>query len=406
MERIIRREIVPESQSVMVYEEMRPLKHLFIWGEPGCEAVLGQLLPEEESLFWKSFDVVIARDEYRNMEKMFTDEGVDVTRIKDVVGANPAEFSLTDLPKSINELKQRLFDKADSIFNKYHLNDLDKAKKDIETILKEDMAYFEDEQRVIVLNTLLSLSNDLPMANIFYARDQSNALGNKIVMSNMRREIRQPEVKVFKKTYDILGYSNQLVNLNTGYFEGGDGYIFGNMCLIGSGYRTDDNGIRQIYNGIGKDLESNGISLYNVANTRKLTKGEEMDAMHLDTFMMPLNKSTVLACGEEVESRKVQLVTNEHGQLKFLDQGSLKDFLLKKEIKVINITKDEQKGYSTNFLHLGNKKVIVPLDDEDHKNVNNLIQVEGGLEIKVAGVKELVGGFGAVHCMTGAIKRG
>lgn len=418
------------SRDVMIYEEMSPLKDLVIWGAPGCEAVLAQLLPEDVSLFWQSFDVVKARKEYSGMEGMFRAEGVNAIRMRDVVVNNPSQFQLrVDMPKSVEELRQRLFDKATLFYEKYRdqkgytVADLDLAKAQISTVLDEEKKeeHLSDEQ-IIFINTLLSLSEDLPLANIFYARDQSNALGNRIILSNMRREIRQPEVAVFKRAYDILGYSTKLVDLPQGYFEGGDGYILGNKCLIGSGYRTSDEGIKGIFRGVGQHLNAQGIEVYNVANTREFTvPGQEMQAMHLDTFMMPLSESAVLAQDStyeeedhgkmvtkqsEVDSRVVQRATIKDGDVVFSDPVPLRRFLDENGIRIVGITRSEQLLYSTNFLHLGHKKIIVPLEDADHARVNGVMANEEGLDVKVAGIKELVGGYGAVHCMTAAIKRG
>lgn len=396
------KQIENQDGQVCVFNELSPLKDLVIWGEPGCETILGQLLPDEISLFFESFDVLEGRSEFRNMQRLFEENGINVIRMKDVIAENPDQ-SLNP-PKTIHELSEIIKRRGKDFFEYYKNGDLKKLDC-VDAILKEDVLKY-GEEKAIALNWTLCISNDLPMANIMYARDQSNALADKIFMSRMKRDIRQPEVELFRKGYQLLGYEDKLVDVDDGNFEGGDAFVFGNNCLIGCDVRSNQDGIARIYEGIKSSLESKGMKLFSIRYDGAERKpGEEMDAMHLDTYMMPLNEDKVLACGEEVDKRKVEMASINNGEVKFTDIGSLRDFLNLIEVEVVNISKEEQINYSTNFLHLGNNTVVVPLEDEEHKNVNTIMRGLG-LKVIVANIKELTGGYGAVHCMTAAIKRG
>jgi arginine deiminase len=414
---------LPERQErsldsrVSVFNEMDPLQDLVIWGEPGCETILGQLLPENISLFWKEFKVPEARKEFRFMQSVFEAKGINVIRMKDVIAENPEDT--TNMPESIEELS-RLIKMRGHEFYEFYSNHPDYVKggrfgeyqgklsilDQVDGVLEEDAEKY-GEQKAIALNWTLCISNDLPLANIMYARDQSNALGDKIVLSRMKREIRQPEVELFKRGYELLGYGDKLVSVEDGNFEGGDAYIFGSNCLIGADVRTNKEGIADIYKKIRPGLEERGIKLFAVKYDGEPRKpGQEMEAMHLDTFMMPLNENGVLACPERVDLRRVELVHYVDGKIEFTDMGTLKDFLkFNNEDEIKDISEEEQINYATNFLHLGHNVVVVPLEDKDHARVNNLMRGEG-LEVIPAGIKELVGGYGAVHCMTAAIRRG
>ena len=401
---------------VCVFNETDPLKDLVIWGEPGCETILGQLLPEDESLFCKKFDVLEGRSEFKNMQKLLENSGINVIRMKDVIAENP--IIDPNMPNTISELSELIKRRGRDFYEFYKDHPdygVNKEKGEykgdlrildyVDQILAEDVLKYHGEEKAIALNWTLCISEDRPMANIMYARDQSNALGDKIIMSRMKREIRQPEVKLFRRGYQLLGYEDKLVDVDGGNFEGGDAFMFGNNCLVGCDVRTNQEGIKRIYKGIKSLLESRGMKLYSVAYDGEERKpGEEMDAMHLDTYMMPLNEDKVLACGEEVDKRRVELVSFNKGDISFKNIGSLRDFLKLIEVEVIDISKEEQMGYSTNFLHLGNNTVVVPLDDEEHRNVNTIMR-KLGLDVKVANIKELVGGYGAVHCMTAALLR-
>ena len=78
------------------------------------------------------------------------------------------------------------------------------------------------EISTIRLNYLLSLAHKLPLANIFFGRDQSQALTRKLVLSTVKWEIRKPEVEIFKEALLELGYQDSLVSIDRGTFEGVD----------------------------------------------------------------------------------------------------------------------------------------------------------------------------------------
>lgn len=402
------RETAEIKGNLGVYEETAPLKEIVIWGEPGCETVLGQLLPEDVSLFWKSFDVPRARAEFRSMQQIIEVNGAKVIRMKDIIATHTEELPLIDIPKSIDELAIKIKERGKLYYKLYHVGDL-KVLDWVDGILAEDVAQY-GKKNAIWLNWSLSLSNGLPLSNIMYARDQSNTLGDGIVMSRMRWPIRQPEVDLFRKGYEILGYGDKLINLDQGYFEGGDAYIFNNNCLIGAGVRTSREAISQIYEGTKTSFEQRGIKMFAVINPvleshKPQSAGEEMAAMHLDTFMMPLCGDKILACCDEVDQREVFWVHGDNGKVEFTVVSNLRDFLNLIEVGKVDISKPEQVLYSTNFLHLGNSKVIVPLEDVEHERVNQEMR-NCGLDVIPANIRELVGGYGAVHCMTAAIKRG
>lgn len=402
------------DHKVNVYCETDKLHDLVIWGEPGCETILGQLLPEKVSLFWKEFDVLEGRREFSSMQQMFENRGINVIRMKDVIANNPE--TNPDLPSTIEELSSLIKNRGKDFCKLYTNNPQYPTYKGnlkvlnwVDQVLTEDVRQY-GEKNAIALNWKLCLSEGLPISNIMYARDQSNALGEKIVMSRMRWPIRQPEVPLFRKGYELLGYKDKLLNLSDGYVEGGDAYIFDNTCLIGAGVRTSRKAIGEIYQGLKDDFKSRNIEMFAVVNQELIdsnpeSAGDEMDAMHLDTFMMPIDSNSVLLCEDEMKKRHVERVYSKNGVVEFKKVNNLETFLSSRGIRIVDINSDEQKLYSTNFLHIGNKEIIVPLEDEQHNNVNQKLR-KNGLRVQAANIKALVGGYGAVHCMTAAIKRG
>ena len=49
----------------VIYDETNRLEEVLVWGEPGIEALLGQLLPKSKSLFFSYYKVLEARREFR-----------------------------------------------------------------------------------------------------------------------------------------------------------------------------------------------------------------------------------------------------------------------------------------------------------------------------------------------------
>src|SRR5512147_3306652 len=193
-----------------ILNEVASLKQLMLWGEPGCEALLGQLLPKTRSLFLSYYEVPQARQEFRRMEALIQAQGVEVLRAKDAFVRRLKGLESPNLPATLKELEQQLIRKADEYFESYRqikVNELVQdgagalvedvyyeVRNDIARILQEDADLY-GAAAAIRLNYVLSLSRPLPIANIFYGRDQSSALGDRILLSSLYWEIRKPEVQ-------------------------------------------------------------------------------------------------------------------------------------------------------------------------------------------------------------------
>src|SRR5215213_10848979 len=95
-----------------VFNETDLLEEVLVWGEPGCEALLGQLLPRTKSLFFSYYEVPQARAEFRRMQALIEGEGVTVTRAKDAVARMLKNQDANHAPSSIRELKTQLLSKA------------------------------------------------------------------------------------------------------------------------------------------------------------------------------------------------------------------------------------------------------------------------------------------------------
>ena len=165
-----------------IFDETHPLEEVMVWGEPGIEALLGQLLPKTRSLFRSYYKVPRARGEFACMSALIINEGIRIVRAKDATVSMLKERVIPSLPASIHELKHDLHQRADSFFETYrHAKEVDlkyvgfditpedvyqEVKQDMDKILEQDIAMY-GKSGAIRLNYLLSLSKPWPMSNIF-----------------------------------------------------------------------------------------------------------------------------------------------------------------------------------------------------------------------------------------------
>lgn len=391
---------------VHVESEVDPLRKVAVWGLPGPEALLAQLLPTDESLFFTEFSVEQARAEYTHLLSQFRNRRIEIVTIQDALVQRlktPEKYPFNQAPKTRQELVERIKTKGRDIYQKHHLGDLgllDLADK----FLDDDFARL-GEREALILNYLLCLRPEIPLANIFYGRDQSNVLGKTIYFSSMRWGIRRPEVRLFRAAYRDYGPCVQ-TGREGAYFEGGDGIMFNGDYLLGVGGRTSMEGALQIAQSA---LVINPqAQIYLVMDTRMRAEvmeksGEEMAAMHLDTYFMPLRQDLVVCCLEEAEKREVYQVkpTAKLGTLALGQLGKFTKFIEHKGWQVIEAPIEEQRRHATNFVVLDEQTVIVT---RPRTKTVNLIQAEG-FTIVNANLWALGEGGGGAHCSNAPLVR-
>lgn len=408
-----------------IFDETDPLEEVLVWGEPGIEALLGQLLPKSRSLFFSYYEVLEARSEFRHLQKMVENENILFTRAKDALAQRLKRTELPNEPRTIKELETSLLHRANEYYETFRENKIKEfsqasiqrnleeiyftIQQDIKQILQEDVQAY-GELATIRLNYLLSLSHELPLANIFYGRDQSQALTDKLVLSILKWDIRRPEVAIFKEALLELGYGDSLVEIDRGTFEGGDIAILGDTCYIGVGARTSFSATKNLCRKIGPWMEKYGKQIVAVVNKRHEEEAslhgaptdEHMHLMHLDMFWIPLAPNLVLAYGDEINQREVIRITHNSDMFIMEELGSFREFHAEKGIEIIEVTRQEQENFATNLLNLGHKTVIVALS----MNTRVIQELEKrGYRVLSAGLNKLVNGYGATHCLTAPVRR-
>jgi arginine deiminase len=376
-------------------------------------------------LFFSYYEVLEARKEFRHLQQLVENENIQFTRAKDALAQRLNRVELPNEPKTIKELEASLLQRADEYYETFRENKIKefaeagiqrnlegiyfKIQRDMKQILQEDVQAY-GEQAAIRVNYLLSLSHELPLSNIFYGRDQSQALTDKMVLSILKWGIRRPEVAIFKEALLELGYGNSLVEIDRGMFEGGDIAIFGDTCYIGVGARTSFSATKNLCRKIGPWMEKYGKQIVAVVNIRHAEEAalygaptdEHMHLMHLDMFWIPLAPDLVLAYGDEINQRDVIRITHNSDMFITEELGSFREFHADKGIEIIEVTKQEQENFATNLLNLGNKTVIVALST----NTRVIQEVEQrGYRVLSAELNKLVNGYGATYCLTAPVRR-
>ncbi len=408
-----------------IFDETHSLEEVLVWGEPGIETLLGQLLPKSKSLFFSYYDVQEARREFRHMRELIEGEGIHFTRAKDALARALANGDMPEAPGSLAELEKALLARANEYYETHRAHkaeefaregihgDIDlvyeQVREEIRQVLREDVRAY-GEAGAIRLNHLLSLSHRLPLANIFYGRDQSQTLADRIVLSSLKWEIRQPEVEVFKRALHELGYANGFVEIGQGVLEGGDVAVLGDTCYIGVGARTTLGAAEDLCLKLGAELERRGIQIAAVINKRHAGEAalfaaptdEHMHLMHLDMFWIPLAPNLAMGYGGELDRREVLRLTDNRGRLVVEEMGGFREFLSAKGVEIMEVDGAEQQNFATNLLNLGNKTVIVALS----ANRRVIQELERrGFRVLSAELNKLVNGYGAIHCLTAPVRR-
>ncbi len=416
---------MPSIPEPTIFEEVHPLQQVLVWGEPGIETLLGQLLPKTRSLFHSYYDVLEARREFRHMQDMIIASDADVLRAKDALLAATAGRAYPAMPASLHDLRHALAERAKR-FHRYYgaqkareLNEegapiapdalYRQVLQEIDAILEEDIRAY-GEEAAIRLNTLLSLERPTPMANIFYGRDQSQVVADRVVISSLRWEIRRPEARLYRLALEALGYGGRIVEISNGFLEGGDLVMFNGGCYVGVGARTTLAAVKDLYRKLSGTFREQGVRLYAVINDRHVEESnfflspvtEHQRLMHLDMFFIPLRYDLSMAYTAELDQRRVAEVTEVNGRVAAVPLGSFRAHLAGQGVDILNVDAREQANFATNLLHLGGNKLLAALSSNPRINAE---LARRGFAVQFAEITRLVGGFGAVHCMTAPLRR-
>lgn len=386
-----------KAAQIGIYSETDPLRSVALFGLPSIEVLMSQFYPEEISLTLGVMDIIKARKETKQFIKALEDNNVNVHTVKDYLVKSSPETKKTKA-----QILKSLTAKIKNLQTSY--NQEVKNWQDTLTFLMDEEIKQYGQEKALAFIENICLIPDYPLANIIYARDSMNVLLQTRVISNMKKPIRQPEIKFYEKFYQQgLGLTNYLKIKAGETFEGGDAYTFNNTIFIGISSRTSINAAISIFQNIASYSKDYEFALVIDDNWDQRSYNDQQDNMHLDTFSMPFSKDKIVVCEEEGLRREVSLVKINGDEIKIIQTNkNYIQFLEQKGHQVFVIPRKEQQSFGCNFLVLNQDKILIPRGDNLY--TNKLLEQAGKQLIKVD-LSECTKGYGAAHCMTGQLLR-
>ncbi len=414
--------------------EWEPLRDVMMH-RPSIEIEYAMLAPKP-FLFERVFSSRDAIKEHENLEKILKENGVNVLLL---------ENELIKKADSSSDFRRKLEEKVLSIVNFYGTKEeVQKAREELgKNIVKIDSKTLVD---YLILEPSINLKSDvqnnseyptvysnIPLANLYFMRDQQAVADSGLIVGNMRRQQRSKEPEITEFTFrHVFNYDYPFKVNGPGYFEGGDFMPAGDFALIGIGNRTNLEGAMQAMSSGKLDFDEVGIVENQVYD---FIGNDYMVNMHLDTyFNLPADG---IAVTSKILAKKSKLDIYgkvSKGKYEFSWSTTLEEYLKSKEFNIIDLSPAEQLSYASNFLtirdsrivavntpsvlrRLINEKIFDPktlqiVEEEFRKTGEEGIFPrrkeirDFGIEVIEAKLSELTGGYGGAHCMTATLNRG
>ncbi len=412
---------------------------------PGIEMFCGLLEPYS-FLYERAFSMDEAIYEHGELEHALAAAGVRVHRLKRL-----AIREANDKPRLLERARQYALRNvkfrgprgaAESARKEFaaNLDSLDPETVFNIMVLRPSLSLEERKGvRVVFPRVLL----DVPLANLFFMRDQQAVTDLGVVVSRMSKPQRREEPGLTSAVLEMAGAKVAMRVLPPGTFEGGDFIPAGEFAMLGQGDRTNRSGVEQIL--------ARGLSFDEVAVVHQpshpLIPGDERDPMinmHLDTYLNSAGRGVAVGCLPLLKRAKVEVFRRRPGGGYRKAPGSLTldEFLEARGFTIVPITTLEQMCYASNFLCVRDHRVVAVevervagkvlknLESEaarDPRRYGRLLEeargeaswlresgqffphkkefAELGVEAVPVQLQEITGGYGGAHCMTCAVSR-
>ena len=368
---------------------------------PGQELFNGVIHPSA-GLFEDYFDVDKAAEEHRGYISMLQHNGIRVHTVMDILG----EVGLD----SLRQLAANVL-----VYDVSAIPDEDTAA--VEQYRQEVLGKMSrgDLIRCVMLQPTVKLSRtdsntgyeaqyiQTPLMNLYFTRDQSITTPRGHVICNMNSSQRAPETNIIELCYEHLGLKPILRITGEGRLEGGDYIPAGNISLIGSGMRTNDEGIRQLM-----EADAFGHDTVVVVRDHKLWQMQ----MHLDTHfniidddLCTMVRSRLEAKPGDPEFNTCDVWTRRPGSKTYsLWREGLPfvDYIRSRGFSIIPIDFDDEMHYANNFLTIAPRHIMA-VGGQSEELQQRLR--EAGVTVEWIPLENLIGGYGAAHCMTQVLQR-
>jgi len=282
-----------------------------------------------------------------------------------------------------------------------------------------------------------------PLANLYFMRDQQAVTGRGLVVGRpaKRQRLREPEITRF--LWEILEIPVVGTIRESGTFEGGDFMPMGEFALVGTGDRTNPEGVRQFL-GFDPGFDEIGIVRQPGHPLIPSDRPDPMVDMHLDTYFNVAGSGVVIGSAVLLRRAQVEIYHRAGGGYEPSGEVSdLYDYVLSKGFDVIDLSILEQLSYAANILCIREGSILavegervmqtvllnmerkaapdpqrygrlLRYAEEDYRRIRN----EGeffphrkafyrhDIEVTPLHLENLTGGYGGPHCMTCTLERG
>lgn len=222
--------------------------------------------------------------------------------------------------------------------------------------------------------------------NMFFTRDSAICLPQGGIIFRMATTERAYEPAVMEEFYRILGIPI-LARIPEGIVvEGGDMiFVREDILFMGYGPRTSLAGVEYVRD-------------FLMANCKRMSEIVALRISHerinLDGVLMPLSPSLILADMSALDSTVILYRNGEKADI------DLREYLRKRGLDLLEISRAEGFMLATNLVHLGGNKVVAY---EHNWKTNDQLERMGFTVIRITG-DELVKGSGGPRCMTNVIR--
>lgn len=202
-----------------------------------------------------------------------------------------------------------------------------------------------------------------------FARDFGACLKDGYILGRFKHEYRKNERKAYEKKMQELNIP-QLFKVHEGYFEGGDFFFLDDKTIvIGLLERTNQIGYQEITEHFKNQYEV-------------LFVESDPEFLHLDMCFNLIDEHLALICKNAFD-------------ISFLQE------LQKRNIELIEVSKEDIFRHGLNVQALGDKKVLALKKNHDI----NLQIKQKGYEVIELDITEILKCGGGIHCMTFPLKR-
>ncbi len=372
---------------------------------PGAELFDGIIHPLA-GLYERYFDIDKAAEEHKNYISMLEKQGATVYTVNNTLLAMPSD---------------RLIRLAEASLT-YDVSNLPTSEKDVQEKYKQQVLASmskSDLVRIIINRPTVVLKESnlntgfeaeyihSPLMNMYFLRDQSITTPKGHIMCRMNSKQRFPEVDIIEACYEQLGEpAIYRVNGEKSFLEGGDYIPFGTISLIGQGLRTSLEAIDEL-------LENDCFGHDTVVVVHERWKNQYQ--MHLDTYFNVIDKDLCTMCYNRYDAKDKSdinyltidmYVRPKGGKLYRLDPEysgkGFCEFLKSRGVKIIRISKNDADHYANNYLTIDARHIMSvagqsqALKDE---------YAQHGVHVEWVPLDNLIGGYGAAHCMTQVLSR-